>query len=69
MMIPKKYLKTIKSIENITGFDVVRKDEIKDDKTASDVLMNHISWLRMWAEESSQRAEKVLMGVDLYDVD
>lgn len=62
----KKYEKIISDIEGLTGFDVVGKEEIIDDASATEILLRHIQWIRTHGEESAQQSEDILVDKGLF---
>ncbi|MHA1285777.1 MAG: hypothetical protein ACTSPB_00110 [Candidatus Thorarchaeota archaeon] len=62
----KEYKKIADEFEGIGGFDVNDMESVTNDVEASIRFMNHISWLRAWAEESAQAMERIIMDKGLY---
>ena len=56
----RKIKKSIKKIENETGFDIVNIEEITDYKSLIRVVKQHLKWIQDHAAESAQRSEKIL---------
>lgn len=59
-------LTIVEGFEDHTGFEIIRGEEVTDQKSFVEIMKYNIDWFQRWASEQAQIAEKDLRGLSYY---